>query len=390
MKKKLIIVGAIIIFIIIVIANISQKNDNLKKVTAHIVKKGKINQIVTGSGKLNPITKVNISSNVSGKIIKIFVKEGQKVKEGELLVQIDTAFYKAKVEEAMASYKSSVANVEVAKANFEKTKIKFENIKTLFEKKLCSEEEFLNTKTEFVIQSANYKSAKAAMDRAEAYLKQAQEDLNKTKIYSPLNGIVTRINSKEGEVILGTATNMGTIIMEISDMNKIQVVMEIDETEINKIKVGQPATIELDAIPGKYFTGKVSEVSYSGFTKSAGTQEEITLFTVKVMLDSVSSELKAQMSANVEITTLDKDSVLVIPIQSIVTSRKNKEKNKEFIYKISNNTVTKCEIKTGEADENNIEVLEGLTLNDTIVSGPFKLINKGFKDKEHIRIEKYE
>jgi HlyD family secretion protein len=382
-KKILIPAGALLLVGIIVIVNIRQKGE-VKKVRAEEVQKGEIKSVVSGPGRVRPKTEVDISSDIMGKIILLNVKEGDRVKQRKVLALLDDTNEKAEL--------------ETATANFNFTERSFERKQKLFSEDLISSEEFQQAEAE-------YKTIQMRVENA-------RRNFEKTRIITPISGIVTKLNVEEGEIVVtGTMNNPGTVLMTIADLSSMEVTTSIDESEVVDIKAGQPAEIEIDAYPDTSFKGEVSEIANTGSIQRERTFEEVTNFDVEVtVLDSVGA-LRPGMTATVDIITAERDSALKVPIQSIVMRNpkkeekdkkdeeeenqeegegnwgKDKKKKIEGVFIVKEGKVEFTPVETGISNETHIEVLEGVQEKEQIVTGPFRTLND-LEDGDLVKLEK--
>lgn len=400
-RNKIIIVLAVIAVVIIFVAvNLLKSGEKSFKVEVEKVKKGDITSIVTASGKIQAKRNVKISAYVVSKIIDLPVKDGDVVKKGQLLVQLDPVRYKAVVEQAEAQ-------MRMAGANLEQAKLVYDRQKQLFEKNLTSQEQFDNART-------SYHAAQAQYDQSKASLAQAQDDLSKTTITAPMDGIITELNAEVGEIVMiGTMNNPGTVIMTISDLSEIEAEVEVDETDVANLKLGQEAKISIDAYPDTTFKGEVTEIGNTGQISGYGTQEQVTNFLVKVLLLDEVKGIKPGMSASVDITTDSRKGVLNVPIAAVVlraekedtlktkkgeksssnpdslkaTDEKKKKKEMEGVFIVEKNRAKFEPVKTGISDQQNIEIVSGIKENDQIITGSYKIL-RNLKDGDKVKIVK--
>jgi HlyD family secretion protein len=383
-----------------------------------------INETVSASGKIKPEVEVKISSEVSGEIVELPIKEGDVVKKGQLLVRVRPDILKSGYERAVASYntqKASVGNssqmLNQAKAVFENAEAKYKRSKELYDQKVL-------TASEFDAARADYASAKAGLEAAKqnvtgstyglaqsaASVKEASDNLAKTSIFAPVDGVVSKLSVEKGERVLGTAQFAGTEIMTISDLSQMDVNVDVNENDINRVVLGDSSKIEIDAFLGRKFNGVVTEIGSSA--NVVGTNaDQVTNFTVKVRIDPASyaalvnktaknpSPFRPGLTATVDIQT-NKTTSLSVPIQS-VTTRDDKKKDpgtiakpdddkkvkttnsevKTYVFIYEAGKVKQVEVKTGIQDDTYIQVLSGLKAGDEIVSAPFEAISKTLKDK---------
>lgn len=368
-------------------------------------RRGQIISTVSAPGSVKAVTEVKISAYVMGRITRLPVKEGDSVRKGQVLVQIDPANYTAQVKQAAAS-------VELARASLAQSELLYKRNNELFGKGLLSQEQFEQVETEYRLSQARYTQAEASLD-------QARDMLGKTTITSPINGTVVQLNVELGEVVVtGTMNNPGSVIMTVSDMSQMEVEAQVDESDVRDIAVGQPAEIEVDAIPSRTFKGLVSEVgnaAISSSLSSSGSAASVN-YTVRVRFDEPSHLLKSGMSANVEITTANKKDVLLVPIQSVVMrkveaekrqaerpkgrkpgrawasdtsseGKRNKEKEQEVVYLVRQGRAEIVPVKTGSWDQENIEIIEGLEEGQEVVKGPFRVL-RNLKHWDRVKVEK--
>ena len=404
-KKILIALGVILVIAIIVIVNVFKSGEKTYQVQAEKVEKSDITAVVTASGRIVPRTDVKISAYVPAKITKLPVEEGDMVEEGQLLVQLDDTQYKAAKNQAKAQLAS-------AKASLKQAQLVFKRQKELFEKKLSSEEQYDMAKTELDLAKARYQQAVAGLD-------QAKYNLSKTTMTSPIDGVVTSLNAEVGEIVMiGTMNNPGTVIMIISDMGEIETEVEVDETDIAGVKIGQEAEIKIDAFPDTTFRGKVTEIGHTARISGLGTQDQVTNFLVKVMLLDEVPRIRPGMSASVDITTDFREDALNVPIQAVVMreekvdtlatkkekeegalasvdslskkeNKKDKKKKKEIegIFLVEEGRAKFVEVKTGIADQQNLEIVSGISEDDQVVTGSYKIL-RTLKDGDKVKVTK--
>ncbi len=422
-KKKKVIIGlAIGIFMVaIIVLNLARSSEKAIKVQAEEVKKGTITSTVSAAGKVQPETEVDISANVSGKILKLGVKEGDRVVEGQFLVQLDRARYQALVEQAQAQLTSAEARLVEAEAEYRR-------MKQLYDANLASEADLEAAKARRDVDQANHGAQKA-------YLEKARDDLSKTTILAPMSGTVSQLNSEAGEVVLGTEQFSGTVIMTIADLSRMEVETDVDETDIVDVQLGQPAKIEVDALPDTAFQGEITEIANTAFTLGRGTQEEVTNFKVKVaILDDVAS-LRPGMSATVDIETASHKDVLYVPIQSVVLRAPKKEEGEkedqkgkeeeagieatasekqassaqeetesdsmerqdedeeeeliEVVFVVQDDEAKMVPIKTGITSDTDSEIVSGLEGGEMVVTGSYRAL-RDLRDGQKVKVEEGE
>ncbi|MEO0072729.1 MAG: efflux RND transporter periplasmic adaptor subunit [candidate division WOR-3 bacterium] len=358
-KKIIIIVSVVTLIILIVILNVVFQNEKIL-VEVQKVSYGSIFSKVSGSGELRAQNQVNIQAQVMGVVEKIYVKEGMKVKQGDLICLLEQ--------------ENALANLELAQAQFEQAELAYIRAESLFALNLISKLELENS-------IINYRIAKAR-------LQQARDMYQKTIITSPIPGVVTQINIKEGETaIVGTFNNSGTVLATIADLSRMIAVVNLDETEVPLVKPGLEAIIHIDAFPDSLFTGKVTKVSYmpkQQFTMVHATNESKE-FEVEIILDENLQLLRPGMSASAEIVTGRKDSVLILPIQA-VGKRKIKGVETQSVFTVEQGIVRLRAIKTGIASETDVEVIDGLKPDELVVIGPYKTLIS-LKDGDRVKYQ---
>jgi HlyD family secretion protein len=409
-KKILIIIVVVAVIATVVILNLNRQKVKPVEVQTEKVRRDRIVQTINVSGSLIPITEVKISANVSARIMNIAIEEGDVVKKGDLLVELDKAQYEAAYEKAQSYVQSN-------KANLRKVTSDMKRINALFNQDLTSTAELESAEAQLQL-------AESQVVQAEAALKQSLDDLNKTRIEAPMSGIVTSLEKEVGEIALGSVFQEDVILI-ISDMSEVKVEVEVDETDVVNVSIGDSANIEFDALPDTIFVGTVSEIAHSATTKSAGTQEQVTNFKVQVAVSGNDARFRPGMSATVDIITDTRENALVVPIQaltarsesdtnlttgaaapqtSIPTSKlKNKLVEVVFVVGESDSVQQKAfgfkkktaypvarmkPVKTGISSDTHFEIVDGLNEGDEIVVGPYKVISKELANGVPIKMTK--
>jgi HlyD family secretion protein len=405
-KRRLIfaVLLGLIVIVSVVVGILSGGREKVVAVQVEKVQRRDITQIVTGTGKIQPEVEVKISAEVSGEIVELPVKVGQKVKKGQLLVKIKPDFYVARKEAMEANLKSALAQLDIAKANLSKAESEFKRAEELYAKKLISDAEYEATRTAYTVAKAQYASASSAVEQARASLKQAQEDLAKTVIYSPIDGIVTQLNAEVGERVVGTSQMAGTVIMVVADLSKMEARADISEVDVVHVSIGDTAILSVDALPEKKFKGFVYEISNAAKTKGLGTQEEVVNFEVKIKILDKETALRPGMSVTADIETEKRYNVIAVPIQAVtVRSMKkssggknpesNYEKNTkddmvEVVFVVKDGVAKAVPVKRGISGETYVEIVDGLKGDEEIVVGSFKAINRELEDGVKVKVLK--
>jgi HlyD family secretion protein len=310
---------------------IFKKRDVAVTVQAEKVTRRSLTEIVTANGKIQPVLQVKISAEVSGEIIDLPVKEGQKVTKGMLLVKVKPDLYIAGTNQANASYQSSVASRDMAEANLHKAQAEYKRNQDLFRHKLVSDSTFDEVKAAFDVAKAQLEGAVDQMAVAKALVDSARDSLEKTTIVAPLDGTISKLNSRLGERVLGTIQNVGTEIMTIADLNEMEARVDIGENDVVRIAPGQKAKLEVDAFKNRKFNGIVTQIANSSKDagQMGGSGQEATKFEVQIRVQEKEA-FRPGMSVTSEIETCYRTNALTVPFASVTTRQpKDKEKDKK-------------------------------------------------------------
>ena len=411
MKKKTLFItlGVVAVLAVIIIANLKKGGQKII-VQTEKVSRGTITETVSGSARIQPEIQVKISAKVSGQIVRLGVEEGDRVTKGQFLVQLDEEFYRATVEQAESGLK-------FAKAAYEKAKSEYERYQKLFEGNLASQ-------SELDIYRSSYQQASANVEQGDAQLKQAKDNLSKTIIYSPMDGIVSQLNKKLGEMAMGSNFTLD-VIMTVADLSKMQAEAEIDENDVVNVSLNDSSRVAVDAFPDITFFGRVSEIANTGTTLGTGTQNEITNFLVKVAMIEKPSTLRPGMSATVDIVTENKDHALKVPIQCVTTrspvkpeekgeaadkkkkkaseedkkesaadshkpakaDKQRDEKPVKVVFVVKDGVAHQVPVETGISSDTEWELISGPQEGDEVVSGSFRILSKQLKDGDLVKVD---
>jgi len=397
MKKKrgrrriIIIFTVIMVLALIVFFNLRSRREKAIKVTIEEVKKVDLTSITSASGEVKPKKSVNISAQVPGRIVKIGVEEGQIVKEGDFLLKLDATQYEANAERDRALILSFRAQLIEAEARLQKDKNLYERQKRLYDEQLISREQLEAAKAQYDISRAQHRAILYQINQAKASLESSLDNLNKTTYNSPIDGIITSLRIEEGEIaLIGTMNNPGTVLMTIADLSVMEIEVEVDETDVVGVQLGQSAEVRVDALPEQTIEGKVTEIGSSAIQKLT-TSEESKDFKVVVTLENPPRELKPGLSASADIITAEKKDVLAVPISALVLREKDEEEEKkkkeeEGVYVVTENRVKFQPVKKGILGEMMIEITEGLEEGQQIVVGPYNALRQ-LKDDKLIKHE---
>ena len=377
------------------------KKDQTQEVETTVAKRGQIVQKVNATGKIQPNTEINISADVSAKITGLSVKEGDHVEQGQLLVQLDRAKYLAAVQSQEAQVRSAQAQARLARDNRDQAERVLKRARELVARKLQSQSDLDAAETAFQVDSSRYQSAMDQVQQAIGQLKQAQEDLAKTTIYAPITGTVADLRKEAGEIAIGSQFQED-VIMVIAQLGAMEAVVNVDENDINAIKLGQKAEIEVDAALGEKFTGTVSEIASSANVAAAGATSQKTEFEVKIAITSDTAKLRPGMTANADIVTATLDKALGVPIQS-VTVRTLEQLGKdaakqgytagkdgfaEVVWVLADGKVKARQVTTGIQSDDTIEIKTGLKEGETVVSGSYRAISRDLENDMDVQLKK--
>ena len=315
-KKTLIIFAVIILIGLIIFFNLRAKREKSTKVTVEKVKKHDLTSIVSASGEVKPKKNVNISAHIPGRIVKIGVEEGERVKAGDFLLKLDSTQYEANADRDRALILSYKAELIRAEARLKKDESFYERQTKLFKEKLISREQLEAAKAQHDISKAQRQATLYQIEQAQASLQSTLDNLNKTVYNSPIDGIITSLRVEEGEVaMIGTMNNPGTILMTIADLSVMEVEVEVDETDVIGVRIDQLAEVRVDAFPDQTIKGNVTEIGSSALQKLTSSQESKD-FKVIITLENPPENLKPGLSASTDIITAEKKDVLAVPISA--------------------------------------------------------------------------
>ncbi len=425
MSKKTIyfLVGGAVVVIVALIglskAGVIGGKEEGKSIEIVNIATGTIIETVSATGKIQPEIEVKIASMVSGEIIALPIKEGQVVKKGELLVKINPDLYTSGLNRTVAGLSGSKSSLQQADASFKESKSNYDRNKTLYNKGIISKSDWDKTVASFEVAKAGKQTAYFNVQSAVATVSEAKDNLGRTLIYSPADGTVSVLNVELGERVLGTQQMAGTEILRVANLNNMEVIVDVNENDIVKIKVGDQANVEVDAYLKKQFKGIVTSISNSANTTL--TADQVTNFKVKVRILKESyqdllegkpvtySPFRPGMTATVDIITKTKKNVLTVPISSVVVKTDTatvKGDKMEELEKESKKATTKSDkklecvfvkvgnkakikiIKTGIQDDTNIEVLSGLKKGDVVITGPYSTVSKELNSGDKVTTKK--
>jgi HlyD family secretion protein len=416
---KIVLVSVGVILLLLVVGAKMEwfgKKGNFKEVTVKEVAVKDIVETVSATGKIQPEVEVKISSEVSGEILELPFKEGQEVKKGDLLVKVNPDLIQSAVSRAQASYQNVRAGLEQAESNLKQAIADYERNKVLFEKGVISKADWDRALATFETAEANKSSAYYSVQSAAASVNEAQDNLTRTTIYAPMSGTISMLNVELGERVVGTQQMAGTEILRVSNLNNIEVEVDVYENDIVKVSIGDSTIVEVDAYLKKEFKGIVTEIANSAAGNLAADQ--VTNFKVKVRILEESykdltegkpesySPFRPGMTATVDIITKTRKEAIAVPISAIViktdtTSTKKpfgktadfddestqEEEKFECVFVNDGGKAKLRVVETGIQDDTNIEIISGLAKDDKIITGPYSTVSKSLKPGDLIEIK---
>lgn len=382
-------------------------------------------ETVIANGKVQPEVQVKMSSDVSGEIIELNVKEGDQVKKGDILVKINPDLYLSVRDRLAAALNTSKANVANAKARLAQSKAQFINAEAAFNRNnilhkqgAISDAEFDAAKSQYEVAKSEVEAAEQSviaadynLKSAEAALKEANDNLQRTTIIAPVDGTVSMLNVEKGERVVGTTQMAGTELMRIANLTEMEVKVDVNENDIVRIKLGDTADVEIDAYLGRKFKGVVREIANSA--KVTGlSAEQVTNFEVKVKIlrssyeDLINKEkphlspFRPGMTASVEIKTNFVENALSVPIQAVTTREDtakvnskvsaeelNRENSFECVFVFEDGKAIMKKVKTGIQDNKYIQIVSGISKDEEVITGPYTIVSKQLKDGDKVEIK---
>ena len=421
-KTIYILLGSAVAIIAVLIAlsktGVIGKKDKGTEVEIATVNEITVVETVSATGKIQPEIEVKISSEVSGEIIALPVKEGQVVKKGDLLVKINPDLYTSGYQRTISNLSGTKAGLSQADASFKEAKSNYDRSKTLYDKGIISKSEWDKAISSFEVAKASKESAYYNVQSASATVSEAKDNLGRTTIYAPADGTISMLNVELGERVLGTQQMTGTEILRVANLNNMEVEVDVNENDIVKINVGDSAKVEVDAYLKKEFKGIVTSISNSAST--ALTADQVTNFKVKIRILKESyldllegkpltySPFRPGMTATVDIITERKEKVIGVPISAVViksdttatksyetkdegedkkVAPKNHKKFECVFVKVGNKAKIRI-VKTGIQDDTNIEVVSGLNKGDVVIVGPYTTVTKDLNSGDKVTLAK--
>jgi HlyD family secretion protein len=420
-------VGAIVVVGAIVGFNVNR--ENRKKITVQTgkVEKRDLVQVVTASGEVRPRRYVNVGANVSGRLVEINVKEGDPVKKGQVLAKVESERYEAGLRQSEAGVAAARADLQRTQADLDASKLAFERTKKMRDDSLVSDQVYEQAEADFKMKTANVEAARRRVAQLQAQLDSTRDDLIKTTVISPMDGVVTNLPKEAGEMVIGALSFSPTVIMTVADLSVMECEVMVDETDFRNLKLGQEASIKVDALEGLELKGEVTEIGASALVRGSGTASSTATstlgantgnqpkdFKVTITIKDPPAKLRPGLNATADITTATRKGVLAVPVQAVVVREVDKEgkivdpdamaaperegntvtqartekgEEKEGVFVVQNEKAVFKPVKTGIMGETDIEIVDGLKNGEEIVTGSYKTL-RTLKDDARLRVEK--
>ncbi len=419
-RRRKRVIGAVVAVVVlgaVVAYNVNARSRGQVAVQTQKAAKKELVSVVSASGEIKPKRYVNISANPSGRIEQLLVKEGDIVKKDQVLARIDSTRIAAGERQSAAALEGAKADLARAEADVEVSRLVFERTKRMHGDKLVSDQVFDQAYAELKMKTAAVEAQKRRITQQEALLASTRDDLEKTAVVSPMNGVVTSLPKEEGETVIGAQSFSPTVIMTVADLSVMEVEVMVDETDIHNVRLGQPAEVRVDALEGVKIKGEVTEIGSSAIprgltsqqTSSTNTANQAKDFKVEVTLKDPPASLRPGLNATADITTARKDAVLSVPIQAVVVREINKQgkvmdpaavqaaepdqaappekgQEKEGVFVVESGKAAFRPVKTGIIGETEIEIGDGLKEGEEVVTGSYKTL-RTLKDQAKIKVE---
>ena len=377
--RKRIVIGAALLLILLLLR---PGRSPRPEVEVQSVTRCDLTEMIPASGTIRPVVEVKITPDVSGEVVDILVREGDSVEAGDLILKIRQDLYLSQVEQAGASLGSLRAQYSRQRAEVRQARLNHERDQKLYALNAVSAAEFQTSKTELDIAESGLRAAEFAVRSGEAQLKEARENLQKTTLYAPISGTVSHIGVEKGERVVGTSQMTGTELLRIADFSRMEVVVEVGESDVVRIEPGDSVRVEVDAYPRRHFQGRVTQIANSA--KNLDVRfEQVTNFAVRIELLPDSVRFLPGMSAAVSILTEERPDCLALPTGSIFTRGKE-----EYVWTVGpGHTAQARKVTTGIQQTDRIEIREGLSEGERVVTGPPELVGKGLTEGQKLKIK---
>ena len=419
-KKKLSLRNGIFLAVFLVIIGVifviaRKGGDNGIEVTVKAVQRGDITSMVTATGRIQPEMEVVISSEVPGEIIELPVTDGATVDKGDLLVRVNPDTLEAQVKQQEASLAATRASAAQSRAQMLQAELDLRRVEDLHEKGFVTEDDLEQARTRLEVARAAYESATFQIQRQEMQLKEANDQLAKASLYSPIDGTITSLRSETGDRVVGTGQFAGTEIMRVANLENMEVQVDVSEADIINVAIGQKATVEVDALPDEPLTGYVTEIANSAKSTNERSQEQLTTFAVRIKLENPGRRLRPGMTATADIETDTVKDVVKVPLGSVVVrprdelakgedgerrkdtdtsedphpgrgDRQNRKQDDRVrvVFLANEKTASIRQVETGIADRDSIEIQAGLEAGERIITGSYRALTRELKEGSRI------
>lgn len=410
-------VGALAVLAAIVAASVLRDSRAQVAVQVEGVARRDLTSTVSSSGEIKPKRFVDVGANVSGRIVALAVKEGDVVRAGQVLARIDSTRFEAGLQQSQAAVQAARADLRRAEADLEVTRLDFERAKALHAERLISDQDFDSVSAQQTMKRATVAAQRDRIAQLAAALASNRDDLDKTTVFSPMDGVVTSLKKEEGEVVIGAQSFQPTVIMTVGDLSTMEAEVLVDETDIHSLKLGQEADVRVDALPDRKFKGRVTEIGSSaiprGGVTAAGSSSsnQAKDFKVTVTLDTPPAGLRPGLNATADVVTGHKQGVLAVPIQAVVVREvgadgkvldprgeqpsdsgeaaaapRARGEEKDGVFVVTDGKAVFRPVKTGLLGESDLEIVEGLKEGERIVTGSYKTL-RTLRDQSRVKIE---
>jgi HlyD family secretion protein len=426
-KKILGAIGGVVVIAAVVGFSVNRENRKKTSVQTGKVEKKDLVQVVTASGEVRPKRYVNVGANVSGRLIEIDVKEGDRVKKGQILAKVESERYQAVQRQSEAGVAAARADLQRTEADVAVAKLAFDRFKSMRDQKLVSEQEYDQAEADWKMKTANVEASRKRVAQLQAQTDSTRDDLTKTTVISPMDGVVTNLPKEAGEMVIGALSFSPTVIMTVADLSIMECEVMVDETDFRNLKLGQESKIKVDALEGLEMKGDVTEIGASALVRGSGSQAaaQTTLgantgnqpkdFKVTITIKDPPVNLRPGLNATAEITTARREKVLAVPVQAVVVREVNKEGKvvdpdamaaagseregntvaqmarekgveKDGVFVVEGEKAAFKAVKTGIMGETDIEITQGIAEGQEIVTGSYRTL-RNLKDQARLKIE---
>jgi HlyD family secretion protein len=383
-----------------------------------------ITSTVTATGKVYPEVEVKISSEVAGEVVELPVRDGATVSKGDLLVRVNTDTLEAQLKQQEAALSANKANVAQARAQMLQAELEHQRLQNLLESGFTTLQQVDRSRTEWEVAQANLEASRFRVEQQEMQLKEAADMLAKATTFAPIDGTITALNAELGDRVVGTGQFAGTEILRLANLSNMEVRVDVSESEIVQVKIGDLAEVEIDAIPGHKFKGKVTEIANSAKTNEGGSQEQLTTFQVKVKLEEPDPRYRPGMTATADIQTRTVVQAILVPLQSVTIRQKSevekqlnpekadsdktadapatdpapsekagrkgsrkedKDRLQRVVFLVREGKAVLTPVETGIADNRNMEIISGLDAGETLVIGSYAALTRELRHDVAVR-----